>query len=98
MSKGIFALWLLGVVLGIAGLVCSLFSLSGCGGEADAPPLACTDSVDGERLVVTCNRAVLAVPDACELGSTVDPNAVAYRCNWLHASAEQCAAFPGICQ
>jgi hypothetical protein len=75
-----------------------LLVLVGCSGEATpAPALACSDSrvetPDGERLLVTCNRDVPAVPDACELVA-----ASTYQCNWLHATAEQCDTFPGICK
>jgi hypothetical protein len=71
-----------------------LLVLVGCSGEASpAPALACkVDAVVDDRLLVSCNAPV-PVPDACELVA-----ASSYRCNWLHANAEQCAAFPGICK
>jgi hypothetical protein len=76
-------------------LVVLLVLAIGCSGEASpAPALACkADAVVDDRLVVSCNADVSPVPDACELAAEHT-----YRCNWLHANAEQCAAFPGICQ
>lgn len=71
--------------------------LVACGASEDPPPpLACSASIvstaDGDRLLVSCNRAVPAVPDACELVA-----AGTYQCNILHATDPECAAFPGIC-
>jgi hypothetical protein len=79
-------------------LVVLLVLVVGCSGEAaPAPALACSDSLvstpDGDRLLVSCNADVSPVPDACELVA-----AHTYQCDWLHANAEQCAAFPGLCK
>jgi len=79
-------------------LVVLLVLVVGCSGEASpAPALACTDSIvataDGDRLLVECNAEVSPVPDACERVA-----AATYQCDWMHASAEQCAAFPGLCK
>ena len=81
----------------IAGLLL-LALLVGCSGEATpAPALACTDSLvatgAGDRLLVSCNAEVTPVPEACERVA-----AATYQCDWMHASAEQCAAFPGLCK
>lgn len=66
--------------------------LVACGEASPAPALDCSAVSNGERLVVVCNAPVAPVPDWCERVADAT-----YECNWLHATAEQCAAFPGIC-
>lgn len=73
-----------------------LLLLTGCGGQFEAEPIACTATMvqtpEGDRSLVSCNAPVAPVPDKCELVAEST-----YQCNWLHATPEQCATFPGIC-
>lgn len=67
-----------------------------CGGHSEAQPLDCwsdgvIDTAEGPRLVVACTRPVEAPPECEPAGEA------RWHCNILHASAADCAAFPGLC-
>lgn len=74
--------------------------LVGCAGhteETPEEPLHCKSSIVGEpdarRLLIECNRPVEApLPWYCE-----DQGEGAYLCTIYHASDDDCAMFPGIC-
>jgi hypothetical protein len=80
----------------LAGVGLVALLLVGCGGASE-DPLECSAAVvatdDGDRLLVSCSKPVENPPEYCE------PTAIAgaYMCNIFHASADDCATFPGIC-
>jgi hypothetical protein len=73
--------------------LCSVYLAALVVACGSTPALSCDGASNGERLVVVCNAPVEPVPEACERVADAT-----YECNWLHATAEQCATFPGICR
>ena len=77
-------------------ILLALTLVSGCAAQVETP-LECDASTietdKGLRLLVSCNRPVETPPEACNVVATAT-----YECNILHASADDCATFPGICK